>query len=431
MQRRWLALLSTLIALFAARPVRADLGTDVADLAKGWSRSTQVRRLKPQLLERGTIRPLLLSREETDPTTESCTTVAVLGASSTSLILRFLPTDGPLRWPEGEFPETSIAGAAQLVRCGVRKAMLERLAVEMRSPRGVIEVLVARGPRPLPPLLRSLAHRDPGPAAPLGRSGPRPVSAPLRERADALERRARRDGARDVGSRLVTAERDGSGDLPLRLDAGCYRIDVLGIPTPEGWPRGVDMDAELTFLPDGAFGAQDRTESADASLSLCVGARRLARLRFAGTIPSSPVVMLLARWDLPSGLPAAWGPDARARIAEAVRRHHQRDLGDSPVYSSLGVAGVTVLPIELEPGACYLAAVSSIRGEPGGIAIAAQADSHRVENNPGSQSAGTAVAFCAGQSDRALIDVEARGVGVVWLLGVWQTGRLPIGEVAE
>jgi hypothetical protein len=426
-----LAFVCVLALLSFVSPASADLGKDVSQLSKRWAESTRVRRLKPQLLERGTIRPLLLSRAETDPTTESCTTVAVLGANSTSLIMRFLPTEGPLRWPEGEFPEASIAGAVQLVRCGVRKAMLDRLALEMRSPRGVVEILVAQGPRPLPPLLRTLAHRDPGPAAPLGRSGPRPISAPLRDRADALERRARREGARDVGSRLVSAERDGSGEIPLRLDAGCYRLDVLGVPTPEGWPRGVDLDAELAFVPEGTLAAQDRTESADASLSFCVGARKLARLRFAGTIPSSPVVALIARWDLPTGLPASWGPGARAQIAEAVRRHHLRDLGGSPVYSSIGVAGVTVLPLEVEPGACYLAAIAPIRGEPLGIALAAQADTQRAEDNPGASSSGTAVAFCAGQAERALIDVEARGIGLVWLLGVWQTGRMPIGEVAE
>ncbi len=118
-------------------------------------------------------------------------------------------------------------------------------------------------------------------------------------------------------------------------------------------------------------------------------------------------------------------------MAEAIRRHHVRDLAEAPIYSSLGVAGVTLLPVEVEPGACYLVAVAAIRGEPAGIAIAAEAGNQRSEDNPGPGGTGTAIAFCAGQEQHALIDVEARGVGMVWLLGMWQTGRVPIGEVAE
>jgi hypothetical protein len=426
-----LALLGLIALCLATPPAHADLGRDVDALVAAWKQSARVRRLRPQLFERGALRPLLLTREETDPTTETCTSVAVLGASSATLVMRFLPTDGPLRWPDGEHPEPSVAGAVQLVRCGIRKAMLERLALEMRSPRGVIEVVVAQAPRPLPPLLQTLLHRDPGPAAPLGLSGPRPVSAPLPARAAALEQRSRREGAREVAARSLAAGKDGAGDVALRLAPGCHRIDVLGIPAPEGWPRGVDIDADLVWMPDGRPAAQDRTDNADATLALCSGEPGLARLHFTGTVPSSPVVILTSRWDLPHGLPREWGAAPRARMAEAIRRRHQRDLPAAPVYSSLGVTGVTLLPIELEPGACYLVALAAIRGQLAGMAIAVQAGNQRSEDNPGPGASGTAVAFCAGREERASIEVEARGVGLAWLLGIWQTGRLPIGEAAE
>jgi hypothetical protein len=429
--RASLALLWLLALCAVTAPAQADLGHDVDALVAAWKKSARVRRLEPQLIERGGLRPLLLTRQETDPTTETCTSVAVLGSSSTTLVMRFLPSDGPLRWPDGEWPEQSVAGAVQLVRCGIRKAMLERLALEMRSPRGVIEVVVAQAARPLPPLLKTLVHRDPGPAAPLGPAGPRPVSSPLAARTRALEQRARREGAREVAARSLAAGRDGSGDVALRLAAGCHRIDVLGIPAPEGWPRGVDLDADLVWVPDGRPAAQDRTDNADAMLAVCTGEPRLARLHFTGTVPTSPVVVLTARWDLPRGLPPDWGPGPRARMAEAIRRRHQRDLPSAPIYSSLGVTGVTLLPIEVEPGACYLVALAAIRGEPAGMAIAVVAGNHRSEDNPGPNAVGTAIAFCAGREERASIDVEARGVGLAWLLGVWQTARLPIGEVAE
>jgi hypothetical protein len=41
------------------------------------------------------------------------------------------------------------------------------------------------------------------------------------------------------------------------------------------------------------------------------------------------------------------------------------------------------------------------------------------------------LAFCADSESQALLEVEARGVGVVWLLAAWQTGRIPIGEVQQ
>jgi hypothetical protein len=428
---RAFALAIGMLLLSMTRSAGADLGDDVEKLAADFGRVAKLRRLPARLLEKGTVHPLLLDREETDPTSESCTSVAVLGAPSVNLLLRFLPGAGPQFWPDGESPEASSAGAVQLVRCGARKSMLQRLALEMRSPRGVVEIVVARAAQPLPPLYVSLPHRDPGPSAPPGASGPRPISAPLSDRADALGKRVRRQGAVDATTQIVAAARDGSGELDLRLGEGCYRMDLLGVPSPAGHPRGVDLDAELVFVPEGTLAARDRTDSADASLALCIGRPRVARLRFAGTIPGSPVVMLMARWELPKGLPAAWGPLARARIAESVRRHHHRDLPGTPIYASLGVTGVTILPVELEPGACYLAALAAIRGEPAGIALAAEVGRRRSEDNPGPGANGTSIAFCAGAEERGRLEVEARGAGLSWLLAVWQTGRLPIGEPAE
>src|SRR4030095_15532774 len=105
------------------------------------------------------------------------------------------------------------------------KAMLARLVVEMRSPRGVIEVIAVRAPRPVPPLLGTLRHRDPGPIAPLGISGPRPVSAPLVDRVRAVEQRGRHENAR-VERKNYRTNNDGSGEIAVELDAGCHRLDL-------------------------------------------------------------------------------------------------------------------------------------------------------------------------------------------------------------
>ena len=419
------------IILLAAWPSRADLLEDVERLGKEWSALGKSRIFKPRLLERSEIRPLLLPAELTDPMTDSCTSIAVLGAPSSNFVLRFLPVEGAARWPQGEWPETSIAGAAQLVRCGARKAMLGRLAVEMRSPRAVFEIVTVQAKVPVPSLRRTLPHRDPGPAVPLSSYGPRPVSAPVDQRARAIEERTRREGAAERERRLVGAESDGTGALLVRFAPGCHRLDLLGMPPPANAPRGVDLDAELAWEPSGQVAVTDRTESADASLVLCVGQLAHGRLRFIGSMPGSPVVMLHARWDLPRGLRQTWDPEMTAKMAEAVWQSHNRALGDSVIHESLGIAGVTAVPIEVEPGACYLAAVAPIRGESSGLAMAVSLGAQHGQNHGGPEGAGTSLAFCSHSVESALVEVEARGVGLVWLLGVWQTGRVPVGEVQE
>jgi len=425
-----LARIAVGLALLAlGSPARADLEGDVSTLSAAWRAQGSVRALGALLLERGDMRPLLLPPRLVDLSKEGCTSVAVLGTASATFVLHFLP--GAPSWPSGEMPEPSIAGGAQLVRCGARRAMLGRLAIEMRSPRAVVEVVVGQGRLPLPSLRRVLEHRDPGPIAQLTGLGPAPAAAPLELRARAIEARVRREGAQGFTSRRARVDADGKHSSLLELEAGCHRLDVLGAAGPGPGPYGMDIDAVVRSALDGHVLAIDRTESADASAVWCIGSATTARLDFVGALPQSEVLLLLAHWDLPGGLPEHWGPDARAAMAEAVRGHHQRSLGASPVYASLGVQGVTALPVEIEPGACYVAGVTAIRGDPIGIALAVGAGLTQAENHAAPEERGTALAFCAGGDDTALIEVEARGSGVVWLVALWETGRQPLGEVIE
>ena len=103
----------------------------------------------------------------------------------------------------------------------------------------------------------------------------------------------------------------------------------------------------------------------------------------------------------------------------------------SPVYETIGVGGLTALPIEVEPGACYLAAVAPIRGEANGIAVAVSVGKQHGQNNSGPEARGTTLAFCNESEEHGLIEIETRGVGTAWLLAVWQTGQLPVGQVQE
>jgi hypothetical protein len=416
-----------LVALFALAYLllspsiaRADLADDVQKLVKAWKKRGRVEQLPLRMLERGQTRPLLLPPDLTDPASETCVSVAVLGSSQTSFLLRFLPgKTSTMHWPEGEYPEQSIAGAAQLVRCGARKLMLERLVVEMRSPRAIVEFVVVEAKRPLPPLTETLTQRNPGPGAPLGFSGPRPGSAPLDARVRSVESRARRQGARQQTRRAYRIGRDGVGAADVTVDSGCHRVDVLG--------PGVDLDADISWVSPLEVLAVDRTESSDAKLSFCSGEKKTARLRVSGGVPNGIVMVLWSRWDLPEGVPESWPPELRSRMANAIRQRHARELRSKPVYSSLGVSGVTLLPVELDPNSCYLGAVAAIRGEPSGIAISADLGEREAQNRSGPFDAETAVAFCSEGKTRSTITVEANTSGVAWVFGLWRVGKLPIG----
>jgi hypothetical protein len=413
------ALVCLICVLFAACHAKADLADDAAKLTKSWKKLGHAERLKVRMLERNQERPLLLPPDLTDPTKDTCVTVAVLGPTSSSFLLRFLPGKTPIHWPEGEYPEQSLAGASQLVRCGARKLMLERLIVEMRSPRALLEFVVVEAKRPVPPLTQTLPHRNPGPGAPLGLSGPRPGSAPLDARVKAIESRAKREGARDQTRRGYRMGRDGVGAADIDVPAGCHRVDVLG--------PGVDIDADISFKEPLEILAIDRTESSDATLRFCSGEKKSARLRVSGGVPNGIVMVLWSRWELPGGLPETWPPELRSRMATAIRERHRRELTSSPVYSSLGVSGVTLLPVELDPERCYLVAVAAVRGEGTGLALSADLVQREAQNHSGPGGSETAISFCADGKTSTTITVEAPGSGTAWVLGMWAVGKLPIG----
>ncbi|HMJ14918.1 MAG TPA: hypothetical protein VK524_26075, partial [Polyangiaceae bacterium] len=338
--------------LVCAGHTRADLESDATRLRSAWQKHGSVQYLKPDLLERGSVRPLTLPARLLNPT-PGCTSVAVLGTASTNFLLRVPAFPGGVE-AATLMPEASVAGAAQVTRCGPSKLALSALEIEMRSPRAVLEVVIASTPQPPPLLRRVLPERDPGPLAPFVSSGPPPTSAPLATRARSLEDRARREHALEFARTSIESDAAGAGQTLLRLAPGCHRLDVLGVPAPPRSLRPVDIDAELSALDRSSGAVSDMSENADASLLSCVGESVPMRLRFAGSLPGTPVALLHARWALPETLPESWGSIARARMASALGVQHVRALGSPPVYTSLGVTGVTALPVQVEPGNCYV-----------------------------------------------------------------------------
>ena len=137
----------------------------------------------------------------------------------------------------------------------------------------------------------------------------------------------------------------------LDFEPGCHRVAILAINPNDPHDRADvhDVDAELAWV-SGEVASVNRTDSPDATLTACTGARQLAIVAFAGAAPRGTVLLLEGHTPLPDGVPEEWGRLARARIARALLDRRAPSPVTPPVYTSLGVAGVTVLPVEVEPG---------------------------------------------------------------------------------
>jgi hypothetical protein len=295
----------------------------------------------------------------------------------------------------------------------------------MRSPRGLVEILVSKAPSAAPRLTELLPNRDPGLELPLGDPGPRPVPPPLSARLDRLTARALREGAQSERIEHVQAGDDGTGAEALGLDAGCHELSLLAESSMAPSPP-VDLDLELVDAESAARLGVDRAEDADGSLSLCLGTKARAELRFVGGPPKATLTLVHVRFDLPVGLPGGWGPEARARMAKLARGSRLR-LETQPFYSSLGVQGTTALPLEVEPGVCYSALLVPLRGEVRSLSLSARAHAAGEAPRGAADNEGSAVTFCAAGARHATLEVSGEGANLAWLLSVWQSGRVAIG----
>jgi hypothetical protein len=403
------------------RAAGAELADDVETLDTTFRKYGRVEVLPPRVVHQGNIVPIFVPEWATRGAGQDCTTLAVLGAMSTSFLGRFLPPANPTPWGQAETPQSSVAGALQIVRCGASRESLSRLVVEVRSPRGVLSYVVARGSKPMPPVRRVLPHRDPGGIAPVAPAGPRPRPAPLEDRFMALSRRYARERVAEIHRRLVPSGADGSARVLFDLGPGCHRIHVLGV-NGDGDP-GLDVDAELSFIDPPEFVASDRSDSPDAGLLACAGENRKAVLTFAGAPPSAPVLIVQARWYLPDALPVRWGPAARGDVGRAFFRHHLDHISGPPVFESLGIAGGTTLPIEIDPSACYVGVVMAVRGQVQLLSLSVTVGRNVSTAHATPGDAPPLVAFCGDSRGRAVVDVEAHGSSYYFRFALFETGR--------
>jgi hypothetical protein len=396
-------------------PAGATLAEDVTRLREAWGRESRVEQLRPRLLSRGETIPLALPFWATDTKTEGCSSVSVLASPRVSFVLQV--ANGPsldLR--------TSEVGWVQLSRCGTRRADLRRLLLEMRSPRGIVEVLVARAASPQRMLSSVLAHRDPGPKSPGVQAGPAPVPPPLELRAVAWEAQAKRDGATQIERQLVKAEGAEIPSARLSLAEGCHRLSALGLqPSAPDAPRDLDLFLRGEALFD--LRREDQSENSDAEISLCLASPAPVRLGVLGLGATDPAVLQHARFPMPVGLPAHWGPLVRSRLAEAFFRRHSLGAPREAVYESLGVAGRTTLPLHLERRTCYAAGLSVLQGDPKALLLEVAPSDRDAALDSTSDSEAVVVAFCTGDDDFARLRVEAVGLSVAWVVALWRIER--------
>ncbi len=419
----WLLLVAVLLA---SPPVRAGLTEDVATLESVWASQARVARLPPRLVERDRNRRIPLAASSLDARAGHCVTVAALSVVDSAFLLRFLPQAHTRLSARDLTPHKSVAGAAEVTRCGAEREALSRLAVEMRSPRAVVEFIVAQSARPLPSLRKALPHRDPGPARERYDQEPKPRAPPLHERAQRFARRCEREGAYDVNQSTIRSGYAGTGGTILRLDEGCHRVAVLAPPTPSGAARGVDIDLDLVWPRTGAIAASDHGSSADATVEVCVGRPDVIALHYSGASPRSEVTVLHARWSSPGGLPRHWSHDLRALVSHALLNHGHRGHLGTPVQQAMGVGGKTTLPVELVPGRCYLVTAAVFRGDPAGLLLSVDVGGRAHRNHGGTTGRSTALGMCSGPDDHALVEVSARGGSLAWFLAVWDTGPGPL-----
>jgi hypothetical protein len=192
----------------------------------------------------------------------------------------------------------------------------------------------------------------------------------------------------------------------------------------------LDLDAELRDDDDDTMLGRDRTDAPDAHLEACVGKETLGALVFSGAPPSSHVLVTHAAWPIPEHTPWAWGDVTRGKMAGALLARHVAGPPGDAVALAQGGSGVTSVPIEIEPGGCYLAVAAVTHGHARGLGVRAVVGARQASDERGTNDEAGAVAFCARDEARGRLEIEARGTALSWGLalfriesGVWEVER--------
>lgn len=413
---RGLALAALASVIGATSSVHAEGLRDVAARAKDtWTRAdAEIVETAPRFVfEEETVNVLLPKPVRT--TGSYCTTVALVGARGLGFRAHFVRGS-----VHDDDAVASAAGIAELTSCD--SVVPDRVVVTAVSGRGAIEIVTAYSRRALVSVRTIYPERAGALIPSIPEPGPLGPMQPLQKRVEQAEARARNDGAAVGAPLAVPVDGEGSGSFRIPLDPGCHRIELFGAePKPvNGKILRLDVDAELRDSDDDSVLARDRSELADAHLDACVGGDTLGEVFFAGAAPKSELIVSRAIWTIPEHLPLAWGRETRARMAAALLARRAPKLASEPIFLTQGPAGVTPVPFAVETGACYVAVAAIAHGTPRGLGMRAVAGNETAADDRGLNDDSGALAFCARESDRAKVVVDARGVSLAWALAVYR-----------
>jgi hypothetical protein len=394
---------------------RADLMRDADALLASWKRSGgEGRRVATLFLDAGDARVVALG--DVAAPEQGCLEVVALAERQLSFTLS-APSALPFADVE-PIRRESRAGVAELEDCGDGELASRRVEIRMGGARGAVELLVVSRRASIAPVERILRDRALGPAAPESELGQPLVLAPVSERAARAERMARVDRARSVVTVRTQAGERGNGALILGIAEGCHRVSVLAEAAQSG--AAVDVDADVRLAAEDVLLRRDRSHAPDARLDFCLGESSRVELRFAGAGGPVAMTVLDAYWPMPKGVPSMWGPRARAGMAWALHRRNAPAVVAQPVHQTLGSGGVTVVPVEVEGGACYLAALALARGQANAARLTVRVGGVTRYDDGSDEPVAAAVSFCAPESEAtARMQVELRAESASWVLVLW------------
>jgi hypothetical protein len=421
------ASLLSLVMVAWSLPVQADLAHDIKQLTATWKPSGfQVSKAKSIFLERGQKRLFRLPTPPSFP--KGCTSLVFLGTRNIqfSFSVQDPPDQRSLFAPSDNILKAQ-SGFLQITRCGDQQRDLEYSSLEMSSRRGAIEVLRVQGVPPPKGVEAILSDRFVSQATPPIDPGRPQIFHPLNFRTLTAIRTAKLNQASVLLQQQVRASSKGNGRLRLNLTEGCHRIELLADSVSSS--QTPDLDAEIHAGSEGdELLARDRSDTPDAHLKFCLGQSRAVTLLFAGAPPGGRIQVLGFRWPTPRSIPTHWGARVTATMAELMRYRFVSSLPTRAMHVSLGVSGVTQVPIELEAQSCYLAMAATVRGEPSAVVLTAPTTNGISKGDGAVTNEGAIVSFCTMESRMGKLEVNAKGSGLAWVMSVWRTGKTPLNH---
>jgi hypothetical protein len=421
----------------SAREARGeDLRASAARVAEAWrDAGASVTRGDAHFLNEGETVTLIVPTVSERPE-RACQSIALIGARGLSFHARTLDASSE---DSSDERVSSVAGVVDMVSCGAARFRFVRVTSE--GGRGALETIVGQSIEPLPLPSEILLERNGGVLPPPPDPGALPPLPAPQKRADVAEGRARREGAAPLPREEWAAGLDGKGEGRIALEAGCHTVELFApdlratrqsarLGVAGSLSRGSRLDLDATMRDEeGQPMAHDHSSAPDARLDVCVGETTLTTVLFEGA-PASPVLVTHASSPLPRHLPKTWGRDVEARMAVALAPRHVGIFDEDAVLLASGASGITPIPVEVEPGGCYVAVAAFEHGHAHGLGLRVVLGARDSFDERGTSDVASAVAFCAGDRDHARIDIEARSTGVGWGLalfrvasGVWEMSR--------